>query len=112
MQPDSCGVEPHRAVGPPGSRPTGVGGLVQPRIDQIDGGFAGTESLLLSNTTNTGGTCVGDSGGPNFISTTATVGGVTSFGLDGTCGGTGGVDRVDRPDDLAWLNEAFGKLLR
>jgi hypothetical protein len=31
------------------------------------------------------------------------VGGVTSFGLNGSCGGTGGVYRVDRSDDLNWL---------
>lgn len=86
--------------------------VAEPKINQIDGGIAGTESLILSNNANTGGTCFGDSGGPNFIASTTTVGGVTSFGLNGTCGGTGGVYRVDRPDDLDWLNAAFGKLLK
>ena len=63
----------------------------------------GDGSLLLSNNAHTGGTCFGDSGGPNFIGTSNVVGGVTSFGLNGTCGGTGGVYRVDRSDDLTWL---------
>lgn len=31
------------------------------------------------------------------------IAGVTSFGLNGTCGGTGGVYRVDRADDLDWI---------
>ena len=60
-------------------------------------------SLLLSNNHSTGGTCFGDSGGPNFINDTNVVGGVTSFGLNGNCAGTGGVYRVDRADDLDWL---------
>ena len=59
-------------------------------------GSVGTESLLLSNNTNTGGTCFGDSGGPNFIGRTSVIAGVTSFGNNGTCAGTGGVYRVDR----------------
>jgi len=52
---------------------------------------------------NSGGTCFGDSGGPNFIGTSNVIGGVTSFARNGNCAGTGGVYRVDRFDDLAWL---------
>jgi hypothetical protein len=74
-----------------------------PHRIQIDGGIVGDFSLLLSNNASTGGTCFGDSGGPNFIGTSNVIGGVTSFGLNGTCGGTGGVYRVDQPDDLNWL---------
>jgi V8-like Glu-specific endopeptidase len=75
----------------------------EPQLVQINTGFTGDGSLVLSNNTNTGGTCFGDSGGPNFVGRTNVVGGVTSFGLNGTCGGTGGVYRVDRSDDLNWL---------
>lgn len=39
------------------------------------------------------------------------VGGVTSFGLNGTCAGTGGAFRVDRSWSLEWLNGTFGKYL-
>jgi hypothetical protein len=85
--------------------------LATPQLLQINTGFTGDGSLLLSNNTNTGGTCFGDSGGPNFVGTTNVVGGVTSFALNGTCGGTGGVYRVDRGDDLNWLYGTFGKLL-
>jgi secreted trypsin-like serine protease len=74
-----------------------------PELVQINTGLTGEGSLLLSNNSNTGGTCFGDSGGPNFIGDSNVVGGVTSFGMNGTCSGTGGVYRVDRADDLAWL---------
>lgn len=77
--------------------------VAYPHLLQINTGFTGDGSLLLSNNTNTGGTCFGDSGGPNFVGTSNVVGGVTSFGLNGTCAGTGGVYRVDRTDDLTWL---------
>lgn len=77
--------------------------VARPRLLQINTGFTGDGSILLSNNANTGGTCFGDSGGPNFIGTSNVVGGVTSFGLNSTCAGTGGVYRVDRSDDLGWL---------
>jgi secreted trypsin-like serine protease len=85
--------------------------LATPKLDQINTGFTGTQSLLLSNNHSTGGTCFGDSGGPNFIGNSNVVGGVTSFGINGNCAGTGGVYRVDRADDLNWLRSAFGSLL-
>jgi V8-like Glu-specific endopeptidase len=77
--------------------------VAHPKLNQINGGIVGDFSLLLSNNANTGGTCFGDSGGPNFIGDSNVVAGVTSFGMNGTCGGTGGVYRVDRADDLEWL---------
>jgi len=85
--------------------------VATPHLLQINTGFTGDGSLLLSNNANTGGTCFGDSGGPNFIGNTNVVAGVTSFGLNGTCAGTGGVYRVDRADDLGWLTSAFGSHL-
>lgn len=78
-----------------------------PRLLQINTGFTGDGSLLLSNNANTGGTCSGDSGGPNFIGDSHVIAGVTSFGLNSVCAGTGGVYRVDRADDLTWLLENF-----
>jgi len=83
--------------------------VAYPRLIQINTpGFTGIFSLLLSNNHSTGGTCFGDSGGPNFINDTNVIGGVTSFGLNGNCAGTGGVYRVDRADDLTWLYNEFG----
>jgi secreted trypsin-like serine protease len=77
--------------------------LSRPRLIQINSGNVGDFSLLLSNNAHTGGTCFGDSGGPNFIGNTNVIAGVTSFGKNGNCAGTGGVYRVDRADDLNWL---------
>lgn len=74
-----------------------------PHLIQINTGFTGDFSLMLSNNHSTGGTCFGDSGGPNFIGNSNVVGGVTSFAINGNCAGTGGVYRVDRSDDLTWL---------
>jgi hypothetical protein len=85
--------------------------LARPHLVQINTGFTGDGSLVLSNNTNTGGTCFGDSGGPNFLGDSKVVAGVTSFGLNATCAGTGGVYRVDRADDLNWLYGTFGSYL-
>jgi len=74
-----------------------------PRLIQINTGYTGDGSIILSNNANTGGTCFGDSGGPNFLGDSNLVAGVTSFGKNGTCAGQGGVYRVDRADDLDWL---------
>lgn len=67
-------------------------------------GLTGDFSLLLSNNHATGGTCFGDSGGPNFLGDSNVIAGVTSFGLNGTCGGTGGVFRMDRQNVLDFVN--------
>ena len=71
--------------------------VAYPRLLQINTpGFTGNYSLLLSNNHATGGTCFGDSGGPNFLGSTKTIAGVTSFGINGNCAGTGGVFRLDK----------------
>ena len=76
-----------------------------PRLIQINTpGFTGDFSLLLSNNHSTGGTCFGDSGGPNFLGDSLVVAGVTSFGLNGNCAGTGGVFRMDRQNVLDFVN--------
>ncbi len=77
--------------------------VAYPKLNQLNTGFTGPGSLLLSNNANTGGTCFGDSGGPNFLGPSNVVAGVTSFGLNSTCAGTGGVFRMDRGDVLAWV---------
>jgi len=82
--------------------------VAYPKLNQINSALTGDYSLLLSNNHSTGGTCFGDSGGPNFIGKTNVVAGVTSFGMNGNCAGTGGVYRVDRSDDLGWLYTKFG----
>jgi len=81
--------------------------VAQPHLLQINKGIVGDYAILLSNNAHTGGTCFGDSGGPNFIGSSNVIGGVTSFGLNPTCGGTGGVYRIDRADDLDFLATFF-----
>lgn len=80
--------------------------VATPHLIQINTpGLTGDFSLLLSNNHSTGGTCFGDSGGPNFIGDSRVVGGVTSFGLNGNCAGTGGVFRIDRQNVLDFIND-------
>ena len=80
--------------------------VATPQLLQIN--FRGFDfSMLLSNNHHTGGTCFGDSGGPNFYGSGATetkiVAGVTSFGINGNCAGTGGVFRMDRQNVLDFV---------
>lgn len=77
--------------------------VAHPWLHQINRGLVGDYALLLSNNAAAGGTCFGDSGGPVFIGDTNELAGVTSFGLNSTCAGTGGVYRIDKADDLNWL---------
>ncbi len=79
--------------------------VATPKLNQINvPGFTGDFSLLLSNNARTGGTCFGDSGGPNFLGSSNVVAGVTSFGINGNCAGTGGVFRMDRQNVLDFVN--------
>lgn len=82
--------------------------VAYPKLNQINTGFTGDSSILLSNNAHTGGTCFGDSGGPNFIGDSTVMAGVTSYGLNPTCAGVGGVYRLDTADDLDWLYGEFG----
>ena len=78
--------------------------VANPKLNQINvPGFTGDFSLLLSNNANTGGTCFGDSGGPNFLGNSNVIAGVTSFGINGNCAGTGGVFRIDRQNVLDFI---------
>lgn len=80
--------------------------VATPKLNQINvPGFTGNFSMLLSNNANTGGTCFGDSGGPNFLGDSNVVAGVTSFGINGNCAGTGGVFRMDRQNVLDFVND-------
>ncbi|MBN1139642.1 MAG: trypsin-like serine protease [Anaerolineae bacterium] len=76
----------------------------EPRLIQINApGFTGDFSLLLSNNHATGGTCSGDSGGPNFLGDSNVVAAVTSYGQNYNCAGTGGVFRMDRQNVLDFV---------
>ena len=82
--------------------------VANPHLVQINvPGFTGDFSMLLSNNAATGGTCSGDSGGPSFLEIVGrtVVAGVTSFGINGNCAGTGGVFRMDRANVLEFVND-------
>jgi hypothetical protein len=53
-----------------------------------------------------GGTCFGDSGGPDLLGATSTVLAVNSFVTNVNCSGVGYSSRVDTEDALAWI-ESF-----
>ena len=76
----------------------------EPRLIAINSASTGSFSMLLSNNASTGGTCFGDSGGPDYLGTSNVVAGVTSFGKNGNCSGTGGVFRLDRQDVLDFVS--------
>ena len=79
--------------------------VAHPHMLQINTpGFTGDCPMLLSNNAATGGTCFGASGEPNFLGDSNVVAGVTSFGINGNCAGTGGVFRMDRPNVLDFVN--------
>ena len=86
--------------------------VAYPHLLQINvPGFTGDFSMLLSNNHATGGTCFGDSGGPNFYGSgpgARTVAAVTSFGINGNCAGTGGVFRIDRQNVLDFIEDFAG----
>ena len=82
--------------------------VAYPFLKQINvPGITGDYSLWLSNNHATGGTCYGDSGGPNFLGDTNIVAGVTSFGMNETCSGSGGVFRMDRADVLDFIGSYY-----
>ena len=79
--------------------------FAEPHLIQINGSTVGDFSMLLSNNSSTGGTCFGDSGGPNYLGTSNVIAGVTSFGRNGNCAGTGGVFRLDRKNVLDFVGQ-------
>ena len=68
--------------------------VARPKLIQINTGFTGDGSLVLSNNARTGGTCFGDSGGP-VISEDGYIVAVNSFVLNNNCNGAGFGYRVD-----------------
>ena len=71
----------------------------------ISGSFTHSEEFVrvTASPGQGGGTCFGDSGGPNFLGDSTVVAGITSFGVNGNCAGTGGVFRTDRKNVLDFI---------
>jgi hypothetical protein len=63
--------------------------------------------LILTDNAAGGGTCFGDSGGPNFVGSSTIIAGVNSYVINTQCAGTSGVYRIDKADDVDWLATFF-----
>ncbi len=59
--------------------------------------------LALNPGGGSGGTCFGDSGGPNLLGGTTTVLAVNSYVTNANCSGVGYSARVDVPEVLEWI---------
>jgi hypothetical protein len=70
-------------------------------------GTSGLGSFSISGDARGGGTCFGDSGGP--VLQGDTILGVVSFGMNGVCGGIGGIYRVDRAAERAFIGQFQGE---
>ena len=63
--------------------------------------------LTLNPGGGKGGTCFGDSGGPDLLGGTRTVLSVNSYVTNVNCGGVGYAARVDVPEVLEWIGTFF-----
>jgi Trypsin len=77
--------------------------VAHPWLIQNNTPFSGDIDLIVTDNAAGGGTCFGDSGGPNFVGDTTTIAGVNSFVYNSQCAGFSGVYRIDKPDDVDWL---------
>jgi hypothetical protein len=62
--------------------------------------------IALNPGGGSGGTCFGDSGGPNLLRNSTTVLAVNSYVTNSNCSGVGYSARVDIPEVLEWI-ESF-----
>jgi hypothetical protein len=72
----------------------------------VSGNFVHSDEFLkiaLNPGGGSGGTCFGDSGGPDLLADTDTVLGVNSYVTNSNCTGVGYSQRVDTPEVLAWI---------
>lgn len=79
-----------------------------PWLYQVDTPWSGPQDLILSDNASAGGTCFGDSGGPNFIEDSRVVAAVNSFVVNSNCAGLSGAFRIDDGDVLDWIGGYLG----
>jgi hypothetical protein len=73
----------------------------------VSGEFVHSDNFLriaLNPGGGSGGTCFGDSGGPDLLAGTTRVLGVNSYVTNSNCSGNGYSQRVDIQDVLNWIN--------
>jgi hypothetical protein len=91
---------------PPYQRWTGPRIRMYAPSELVSGNFVHSADYLklaLNPGGGSGGTCFGDSGGPNLLGGTRTVLGVNSYVTNNNCSGVGYSARVDIPDVLSWI---------
>jgi hypothetical protein len=92
---------------PPQGRWTGLRVRMYAPSELISGAFVHSAEymrLALNPGGGSGGTCFGDSGGPDLLGGTRTVLAVNSYVTNVNCSGVGYSARVDVPEVLAWIN--------
>jgi hypothetical protein len=73
----------------------------------VSGNFSHSDEFMriaLNHSQGTGGTCFGDSGGPDLLADTDTVLAVNSYVTNSNCSGVGYSSRVDIEEVLDWIN--------
>jgi hypothetical protein len=73
----------------------------------VSGNFKHSDQFIktaLNPGGGSGGTCFGDSGGPDLLRDTNTVLAVNSYVTNSNCGGVGYSFRIDTPAVLEWIN--------
>ncbi|MDD3826340.1 MAG: trypsin-like serine protease [Anaerolineae bacterium] len=91
---------------PPRFRWTGLRVRLYAPSELVSGNFVHSDEfvrLSMNPGGGTGGTCFGDSGGPDLLGGTDTVLAVNSYVTNVNCAGVGYSSRVDIPDVLAWI---------
>jgi Trypsin len=94
---------------PPFYRWTGPRQRMYAPSELVSGNFTHSEEFLrlaLNASRGSGGTCFGDSGGPDLLGGTDTVLGVNSYVTNVNCRGVGYSQRIDIPEVLDWI-ESF-----
>ena len=84
----------------PGHRWTGAGQRMRAQTELVTGNFSNSDEFIRF-TVNDGGTCFGDSGGPDLLGDTPLA--VNSFVTNANCKGVVYSQRVDVPDVRAWI---------
>jgi hypothetical protein len=96
----------HHGDGPPYW--TGLRVRLYARSQMVSGQFVHSDEYMritLNPGGGTGGSCFGDSGGPDLLGETDIVLAVNSYGTNYNCAGVGYSSRVDIAEILQWLND-------